>query len=423
MLKEKWHDFKKQATRKKVIVSAVFSVAILLFSYVVCNTSIPLPDEMSVLQGWDKFKSINGYNSDSIPDDVLLVNVTYDKQLVDYSRDGIPLGQYAITDRKKLLDFLRIAKKAENYKYILLDVIFEKGIVSRYDSALFSLIVSMQRIVIPVHKDAPLQDRVLYRKAASADYTVTWKDTNFTRFKYCWGDLPSIPLKMYQDLDGKTITKHGFIYTSNHWLCQNGLTLQLPIRITKDVDMEEDKMKFNVLQLGTDLLAIDSISPVSNEIKDKIVVIGDFYNDIHDTYVGPQAGSIICLNAYYALQRGDHVLFGPWGLRFVFYITGSSLSSFAESSWLKTIISLFSIGAIYWTIAILGYMFFDTVYNLWIPITVFSILSFITYIYSLIKELKHEKTKTNSAPVTTFTELDASEKLQGAVSEQFQNQH
>ena len=161
MLKEKLHDFKKQATRKKVIASAVFSVAILLFSYVVCNTSIPLPDEMSVLQGWDKFKSINGYNSDSIPDDVLLVNVTYDKQLVDYSRDGIPLGQYAITDRKKLLDFLRIAKKAENYKYILLDVIFEKGIVSRYDSALFSLIASMQRIVIPVHKDAPLQDRVL----------------------------------------------------------------------------------------------------------------------------------------------------------------------------------------------------------------------------------------------------------------------
>lgn len=404
MLQEKWLEFKQKATRKNVGCAALVSFTILLFSYVICNTSIPLPDEMGILQGWDTFKSINGFNKDSIPDDVLLVNVTYDKQLVDYARDGIPLGQYAITDRKKLLDFLRLAKAANNYKYILLDVIFEKGIESPYDSALFRQIASMQRIVIPVHKDTPLQDTVLYQKAACADYTVTWKETNFMRFKYLWNNLPSIPLKMYQDLDGKTISKHGFLYMSNGWLCQNGLTLQFPIKITSDIDEGDVKMKFNVLQLGVDLIALDSITPISNEIKDKIVVIGDFYTDVHDTYVGSQAGSIICLNAYYALQRGDHILFGKLGLRLVFYIlvafvyfimtlyylTGVSLSSLTESLWLKSIISFGGIGLLYWVMAILGYIFFDTIYNLWIPITFFSVFSFIINIYSRIKDMKHE---------------------------------
>lgn len=418
MLKGKWIEFKQHVTWKHVAGSAIVSLMILLMSYVICNTSIPLPDEMVVLQGWDKFKSINGFNKDSIPDDVLLVNVTYDKQLVDYKKDGIPLGQYAITDRKKLFDFLRLAQTANNYKYIMLDVIFEKGIESPYDSALFSQIASMERIVIPMHNDAPLQDTILYRKAANADYTVTWLDTDFARFKYLWNDLPSMPLKMYQDLDGKTILRHGFLYTSNCWLCQNGITLQLPIRVFCDTDTEEDKIRYNVLQLGADLLACDTITPIANEIKDRIVVIGDFYNDTHDTYVGPQPGSIICLNAYYALQRGDHILLGWLGLRLIFYIfvaivyfvmvllylTGFSLSSLTEKPLFRAIISFGSIGLLYWGMAIVGYIFFDTVYNLWIPITAFSVLSFIIYIHSLMKELKNEKTKTDSISATTHAD-------------------
>lgn len=438
MLKEKWHNFKQKATWRNVVGAAIASVTILLLSYAICNTSIPLPDEMKVLQSWDTFKSINGFNKDSIPDDVLLVNVTYDKQLVDYARDGIPLGQYAITDRKKLLDFLRAAQAADDYKYILLDVIFEKGIESPFDSALFHQIASMQRIVIPVHRDVLLQDTVLYQKAACADYTVTWKDTNFARFKYRWDDLPSIPLRMYQDLDGKTISKHGFLYTSNGWLCQNGLTLQFPIRITGDMDVGGyTMMKFNVLQLGADLMALDSIAPIANEIKDKIVVIGDFYTDIHDTYVGPQAGSIICLNAYYALQRGEHILFGKFGLRLIFYIlvafvyfimalcylTGVSLSSFTELLWLKSVISFGGIGLLYWIVAILGYIFFDTVYNLWIPITFFSVLSVTINVYSRIKELKHEKIKTDSVSAATSADYSTGEQLQGAISELSEHQH
>lgn len=430
--REKWKEFCQLTTWGKVAGAIFVSLSLLLASYVVCNTSIPLPDEMGVLQGWDKFKSLNGLNKDSIPSEVLLVNVSYDKQLVDYEQNGFPIGQYAITDRQKLYDFLRIAKDADNYKYILLDVFFEKGIVSEQDSMLFHLLSSMDRIVIPAHHDMSLQDPILYKKAANADYTVTWQDTNFSRFKYSWDGFSTIPLKMYQELDGKDITKHGFIYTCDGWICKNAITLELPIKMVADKNSADPLQKLNILQLGCDLLAMDSIAPISKAIKDKIVVLGDFYTDIHDTYIGPQPGSLICLNAYFALQRGDHIVWGKYGSRLLFYLivaiiyftiaicylNGFTISSITEITWLKAIISFGSIGVLFWGIAILGFLLFNTVYNLWIPIVFFSAFGTIIYIYGLIKELRHEKAKTNAATSGDVPDHCDSGQLQDTLSEQ-----
>ena len=416
----------------------LISVAILIGSYIICNTSIPLPSEMEVLQWHEKLKLYYGASKDSIPEDVLLVNVSFDKQLVDYQRHGMPVGQYAITDRQKLFEFLRLAKSADNYRYILLDIIFEKGIASPQDSALFHLISSMDRIVIPAHQDAPLQDNILYAKSALADYTITWLETNFVRFKYIWNGKPTIPLRMYQELDGKNITQHGLLYTSNGWICQNGLTLQLPVRMADDVDEKHDEtfMHYNVLQLGADLLAMDSIAPIVNEIKGKIVVIGDFYTDIHDTYAGKMAGSVICLNAYYALKRGDHVIWGVWGLRMVFYLlvafvyfimvlfylNGFSLSALTDRLWLKAIISFSSIGFLYWLLAVLGYMLFDTVYNFWFPVFCFGALETLLYFQSTYKKIKNAKIKNNDAAHDDFDDSHG-RKLQSAVSEQPSNKN
>ena len=70
--------------------------------------------------------------------------------LVEYEEDGMPVGNMVITDREKLLKLLTIAKAANNYRYIFMDVNFEEGINSPSDSALFQTIKSMDRIVIPV---------------------------------------------------------------------------------------------------------------------------------------------------------------------------------------------------------------------------------------------------------------------------------
>lgn len=406
---------KQWITRKKVTLSLAISLLVMLANYVASNTSIPLPDEIKVLQWWDILKKWNNIDTDSIPEEVLLVDVAYDKQLVDYAVkvDNAPIhvGQYAITDRQKLLDFLTIAHHADNYKYIMLDVIFEEGIVSPCDSALFQMIISMPRIVIPEHEGMPLQDSILYRKAANADYTVTWEDTDFARFQYIHHGVKSMPLSMYEDLSGHSISKLGFLYFSRHWICRNGITLKMPIKITKMTKNEGDKPECNVSYLGSDLLAIDSIWPINERIKDKIVVIGNFKDDIHDTYVGPQPGSIICLNAYYALERGDHIILGKCCGVFIFYLiiailyfvvsiaylNGFSLSAMTKNPWLKLLFSLVSVNVLFWTIAIIAYILpLDTVYNVWIPIGTFTLLDFFCNIYSSYKEQRNEKNENHT---------------------------
>ncbi len=409
------------STRRKVIYSILIALFTLLANYVIINTSIPLPGELNVLQGWDKFKAINGIYTDSIPNEVMIIDVCYDKKLVSYYRNGELLGNFVITDRQKLLDFLLLAKKANNYKYILLDVFFEKGIKSPQDTALFNTIASMERIVIPSHSDTPLEDSCLIDKSANADYTTTWKETNFARYQFLHGDIPSIPLKMYEDIYNKTITHHGFYYTSDGCLCRNGVTLKLPIRPT--VQYEEGYITpLDILNLGSDVLAMDSIAPIAEEIAGKIVVIGDYKNDIHETYAGQLSGSIICLNAYYALVRGDHILLGRYGKTLCFYLlitivycmltiaimNGVSFSSFVSNPWLKIVLSLVSINAIFWVIAFLAYIVLDIVYNVWIPIGIFSVLDYVINIY---KGIKYEKTTVAHCLSAGFTDNDKSRQI------------
>lgn len=387
-------------TRKTIVVSVIVSLAVLLLNYIVGNTSIPLPNEMSILQGWDKFVSVNGTIKDSIPDEIMLIDVAYDKELVDYEEDGFYVGKDFITDRNKLFQFLSLVKEAGNYKYVMLDVIFEEGYKTPYDSVLFHLIAQMDRIVIATHEDTNLQDSILLSKAANADYTTTWKETNFSRFQYLHEDQASIPLQMYRELEKKDIRKFGFLYFSNNWLCRNAITLKMPYRITSDLSDEGERKKFNVVRMGSDLLDSTSVTTLADEIEGRILVIGDFKHDIHETYAGIQPGSLINLNAYYALKRGDHSLFGQYGGTLCFYLliaclyfcmsllylSNFKIEKFVHKKWLRLALSPVSIGMVFVMIALIAYKPFGIVYNIWLPVLVFSSIDFISNLIFTQKE-------------------------------------
>lgn len=442
--------------KRKILISIGVCLFIMLSNYIVCNTSIPLPNELSILQGWGNIKRWLGCNKDSLPNEVLLINVAYDKQLVDYYTDEpkMPLGQIAITDRQKLYDFLKIAKTADNYQYIMLDIFFEKGIESEVDSALFSLIASMNRIVIATHEDEYLQDTALYAQAAIADYTMTQEESNFSRFQFLHANRPSIPLRMYQDICGKDIKRWGFLYFSNGWLCRNGITLKLPINTTELVAKNDNHDKRNIFNLGVNLLSTNLYDPIAERIDGKIIVIGDFKEDEHDTYLGKMSGSIICLNAFYALVRGDHVLLGRFGIVFLFYLVMGfvyfaicmaylnefSLTRFIESHtskdkkekkrhrWMNLLVpvlSVASIGLLFWIAAGVAYAVFDIVYSFWLPAFVFGVMGFITNIKSLNYETTDNESKAEipivPARVSECTQCGSgceTNQLQTSVSEQ-----
>ena len=370
---------------KRLTLAVLLSIVVILTSYFVGNTSYPMAGEKAALVKLNNWKSYLNLTHDSVPDDVLLLNVSYDKTMTPYQEEGLELGQIPITDRRKLLDFLTKARQADNYKYIMMDVILERGIETAFDSALFHTIASMPRIVIPVHSDAPLQDSILYAKAANADYNITHDETNFTRFQFLNDGVPSMPLKMYEAQTGNTIEKHGPFYTCDGHLCSSAITLKLPIKISGTY-LEKGEGATNMrersyLYLGADVLSVDSIVPVAEQIRDKIVVIGDFNNDVHRTYLGFQPGSVICLNAYYALQRGEHRVNYLFTL-FLFFVytgiamlmlNGRSIDSFFKNPWLKAMASFFALTVVFTIISMVVYALpVGIVYNPVMPTTIFA---------------------------------------------------
>ncbi|MCH5301882.1 MAG: CHASE2 domain-containing protein [Prevotella sp.] len=383
----KLHEVLTHSTCRQYAIAAAISASLLAGDYLLGNMAFPLPDEMNILKYFDKAKEMLYTNRDSIPDDALLINVSYDKQLVDYYDSlSMPLGQAVITDRGKLLKFLQIAQQANNYKYIMLDVIFEQDEKTCYDSLLFHAIASMERIVIPVGEEEKLADTILHSKACYAQYTTTWFDTDFSHYQLLHNGQPSMPLRMYQELTGHDIHRHFCWYADAGRLCRSGLSLWMPVRVTDRVERVDDqRQKVKIYQLGIDLLERDTLIPVADRIKDKIVVIGDFKTDVHETYLGPQPGSIICLNAYYALLRGDHVL--TWHLLFylfvglvyfvmaLFVVRDETQSQQVSQTWLRVILCLFKPGFIFFSIAVLAYLLpWHIVYGAWLPTFVFSLM-------------------------------------------------
>lgn len=410
-----WNYITKRIKKewRKICFSILISLTIILANYWLGNTLFPLPDEIGVFQKINGWNSFRGNQKGNVPDSLLFINVCYDKMLVDYAENDMPVGQYPITDREKLLKLLTVAKQANNYRYIFLDIIFEEGIgTTPYDSALFHTIASMDRIILPVHENAKLQDSILYRKSANADYAVAWEETNFARYQFLHKDMPSVPLKMYIDkkqLEGTGIKEHGggLWYTDDGILCSNGVTLLLNVRMTgRFMDTESQERERNFIYLGADLLNIDSIIPIQEQIADKILVIGDFKDDVHDTYIGPQPGSSICVNAYISLMNGDHFV-NWWVVIFSFllyttvgtaFLMGHSFSSpFKKWPIIKLFVSFISTGLFFTLIAAVMFKWFDIALNIWLPSLIYPSIDAVVQKYQDYKENKDENQKKNFA--------------------------
>ena len=398
--------------RKTLRLSLLVSLAITIFSYEVANSLHPIAGEYATQKQINDFKKFLGLQLGHMPDSILYINVCYDKELVPYEEQGMPVGNTVITDRKKLLTLLTEAKKADNYRYIFMDVCFEEGFETESDSALFHTITSMNRIVIPEHKGVPLADKILYTKTANADYSVTWKQPTFAHYQFLHDDsIPSVALRMYADRShrkGNVITPHwgGLWYTDNGRLCQNGATLFMKVRVNGSLlDTEGQELERNYIYLGADLLDLNEVVPIKEQIKDKIVVTGDFKSDVHTTYAGPQPGSSMCINAYLMLMEGNHfvnwlnifMMFIIYTMVGTFYLRGASFQTLFANPWMGLVMSFFSTATLFFIIAIIAF-WHDVAFNMWVPTTIYSLID--TYIQkrNLFKnKKKNEKARTTPA--------------------------
>ena len=114
-----------------------------------------------------------------------------------------------------------------------------------------------------------------------------------------------VPFKMYSDLD-KVEFRKNFLFTwfSGKGLAFNNQIPQYPLRSSDFIDG-------NYVKIGlSELVSIWRLSPELFEtfIINRYLLIGDFENDIHSTYLNKQPGTLILFNAYLHLHLDLHVL-------------------------------------------------------------------------------------------------------------------
>ncbi|MDE7345587.1 MAG: hypothetical protein K2N48_02465 [Muribaculaceae bacterium] len=290
-------------TMKRVGVSVAIAAAILIAEYFVGNWVGFLFDDSSMLS---IMMSMLPDQEDEDNDEVEYINVAYDKELVDVrvqnmnsARGWDSIGSAVGTSRQTLLKILDIAEKS-NYRYLFLDVRFEKGFESEMDSILFAKIKSMRNVVVSTHKesdDYEIADRSLLKHAGYADYMTTYF-SGFTKYSYLQNDSISVALKMFGDMDGGDIKRVGPFFFSNGRLCNN---LQFLTFSSDDINLRHPAFEGETLKIYDE-------KDIAERMNGRIVVVGDMVNDVHTTYAGRVAGPVLNVRAYQALAKGRHIV-------------------------------------------------------------------------------------------------------------------
>lgn len=404
-------NFLYRLIKNKYIKYSLFSSLLLILTSYFANNS-PLFTGESMLQ-YSVFQNICekiGIHKTVSYGDAVFYNVSYDKMLIPAISDEDEqdtLGVNVITDRQKLLRFLRYLNKTDKYKYIILDLTFDRKDVSIYDDSLFHQISEMRDIVVANHSELNFADSSLFvsGKTGFVTFFTTSVTTNFGRFEFKLNDINSLPLTVYEGLNPeKRMKKFGFsrlsFFTIGGRLCQNACFLTFDNSFVEPVKERlndryytQSNKYINLGKFIDDPIYNESLllKLVERNTNNKFVVIGDFIGDIHDTYIGPIPGSVIMMRALATLEEGGNIIYvlhiTLWFV--VFFLI--SLSLFygkpisrrlpilrnVKYKWFHFMFSIISFGFVLIITSMVEYFCNYPVYSLMIPILYFSVLKII----------------------------------------------
>jgi hypothetical protein len=391
--------------KKRIIFSSISSLLLILLTYFANNS--PLFTGESALQYY-VIQSVFDWRHKSVDyGDAVFYDVSFDKMLITaISDDGKNdnLGVKAVTDRQKLLRFLILLKKTDKYKHVIVDLVFDKNDRSVYDDSLFYQILQMRDITIANSSNITISDSTLVTqgKTGMIDYYITNANTNFGRWEYMTSESKSLPLVVYEKINPeKRMKKFGWgrfaFYTIGGRLCQNGCFLTFDKSYVEPVFEKLPNQRLathdNYINLGSfiseplygeQLL----LNLTEKQSENKYVVIGNFKEDQHDTYMGRISGSIIVMRALATLEEGGNrvYLFHELLWFVVFFLINMSILSDKPISrriplvrktnrkWIHFLFSIVTFAGILIVCTTLEYLLDYPVSSIIIPSLYFSIL-------------------------------------------------
>lgn len=294
-------------------LSLLFASLLIVADYFINNMPYPVFDSSDSLGLYAYFRPDREWGYDGL----FAVNVALEKELATvYDEYGDSAGCAAITNRAILNRFLN-ELSATDYRYIIMDVRFDRGLTTESDSALFANMSRMPRLVFSRHADAEqsVHELAPAHKGAYADYKHI-RQAGFSRYEFIQDGRESVALRLYRELDGGDIAERTPLFFDRNHLCYNTQFVDIPRAM---LDRYDSNFEIRYPYLGSQILSETSAPDLPRLVKDKIVVIGDYDNDLHSTYVGDIPGPLLSYYAYLTLHEGRHIV-NVWVMLIMFVL-------------------------------------------------------------------------------------------------------
>ena len=254
-------------------------------------------------------KDISNERADSI----VFINIAYDKVLVPVDDAlGLPAGREIITDREKLSRLLMVLSEKNLQKLVFLDIDFDKEYPN--DSSLASNMVKTANLIIPHTSNSSIINKEIMMGAVSSRKTLLSGD--FFKYPYLFDGEASIPVMIFDILDGGNFEKKCCWYVRNRKLAFNAI---VPNYYYTKIPKYTAEYENNYYDLGEDFLSMEQ-EDIEQKIAGKIVLLGDLSEyDQHNTFMGEIPGILIVLNAYLNLKEGNNAI-SFWLILFLFLV-------------------------------------------------------------------------------------------------------
>ncbi len=393
--------------KKHFIFSSISSLLLIIFTYFANNS--PLFTEESALQYY-VIQSVFSSIASPKPVDygnAVFYDVSFDKMLIPAisdDKENDTLGVTVITDRQKLLRFLKLLEKTDKYKHVIVDLVFDENDRSVYDDSLFYQISIMRDITIANSSIITISDSTLVTQGRTGmiDYYITNANTNFGRWEYMTNESKSLPLVVYEKINPeKRMKRFGWgrlaFYTIGGRPCQNGCFLTFDNSYFEPTVVKLSNQKIAKYDKHINLGSFinnprrneqDLLYFTKKQTENRYVVIGNFSDDQHDTYMGRVPGSIIVMRALAALESGGNLVYlAPCILWFiVFFLINMSILSDkpiskriplvrkSKCKWIHFLFSIITFAGILTVCTTLEYLLNYPVSSITIPSLYFSIL-------------------------------------------------
>ena len=320
------------------LISLLNAVAMLLFTFYWLNLPYTFGDEAFLIK-WSSLvkKSLFGIDPKPDPEEVLFVDVSGIKTTIDGVNEFGEVSPYhrrVITDRAHLTEFFALLNEyREDIRLVFCDILFIDP--TTHDPALQAQFDLLGDKLLGVSH--LLEDRVLKPVFDLPHALATYQSTDelFLKYPLLLGDsLKTVPLALHERLDGGRLDDRGIFFPR----LDGRLSLPDPIidfKVRKTdfrTGTDPGTANFTAFQIGTLLESrmFMSAEDLRAYFQGKLVIVGDFETDVHETPFGELPGPILVYNAYLTLKEGDNKV-SVWWMLFLllaFYFLSSRV--FAE---------------------------------------------------------------------------------------------